>query len=299
MMKFIISIIKGMIIGIANIIPGVSGGTMAVTMGAYDTIINSINNITKEFKKSVKSLLPLGIGMIGGIGIFSFILPHCLSNYSFQTSMCFIGLIVGGIPFIFSNTTKSFEKEKKKLNPLHIIIFLLMVGVAVFMALANPESTTADSLKANPQTMIILLVLGTICAAAMVIPGVSGSLLLMMFGYYSGVIGTISQFLTALKDLDGKGLLHCILILVPFGIGCILGIVLISKLLSFLFKRFESYTYCGIFGLVAASPFAILCKMENPVYNQTSIIVGIVLFLVGALFTYFFEKFTSKAGESK
>lgn len=298
-MKFIISIIKGMIIGIANIIPGVSGGTMAVTMGAYDTIINSINNITKEFKKSVKSLLPLGIGMIGGIGIFSFILPHCLSNYSFQTSMCFIGLIVGGIPFIFSNTTKSFEKEKKKLNPLHIIIFLLMVGVAVFMALANPESTTADSLKANPQTMIILLVLGTICAAAMVIPGVSGSLLLMMFGYYSGVIGTISQFLTALKDLDGKGLLHCILILVPFGIGCILGIVLISKLLSFLFKRFESYTYCGIFGLVAASPFAILCKMENPVYNQTSIIVGIVLFLVGALFTYFFEKFTSKAGESK
>lgn len=298
-MKFLISIIKGMIIGIANIIPGVSGGTMAVITGAYDKIIFAINNITKEFKKSVLTLLPIIIGMVAGIGVFSFILPHCLSHYSFQTSMCFVGLIVGGIPFIFTSTTDSLKKEQKKVNPIHIIIFLLMVAVAVFMALANPESTTADSLKANPQTMLLLLVLGTVCAAAMVIPGVSGSLLLMMFGYYSGVIGTISQFLTALKDLDGKGLLHCILILVPFAIGCLLGIVLISKLLSFLFKKFESYTYCGIFGLVAASPFAILCKMENPVYNPTSIIVGIVLFLAGALFTYFFEKLTSKAGESK
>lgn len=292
-MKFVISIIKGMIIGIANIIPGVSGGTMAVTMGAYDTIINAINNITKEFKKSVITLLPLAIGMVGGVGIFSFILPHCLSNYSFQTSMCFIGLIVGGIPFIFTSTTKSFKKDEKKLNPLHIIIFLLMVALAVFMALANPESTTADSLKANPQTMLILLLLGAICAAAMVIPGVSGSLLLMMFGYYSGIIGTISQFLSALKDLDGKGLLHCILILAPFAIGCILGVVLISKLLSFLFKKFESYTYCGIFGLVAASPFAILVKMENPVYTKSSIIVGALLFLAGAIFTFAFEKFTS------
>ena len=294
MMKFIISIIKGMIIGVANIIPGVSGGTMAVTMGAYDTIINAINNITKEFKKSLFTLLPLAIGMVGGIGIFSFILPHCLSHYSFQTSMCFIGLIVGGIPFIYTSTIDSFKKEEKKLNPLHIIVFLLMVALAVFMALANPESATADSLNANPKTMILLLVLGTVCAAAMVIPGVSGSLLLMMFGYYSGIIGTISQFLTALKDLDGKGLLHCILLLAPFAIGCLLGVVLISKLLSYLFKNFQSYTYCGIFGLIAASPFAILCKMENPVYNPTSIIVGLVLFLAGAAFTYFFEKFASK-----
>ncbi len=298
-MKFIINIIKGMLIGIANIIPGVSGGTMAVTMGAYNTIINAINNITKEFKKSFLALLPLVIGMVGGVGVFSFILPHCLSHYSFQTSMCFIGLIVGGIPFIFTSTTDSFKEENRKLNPIHIIVFLLMVGVAVFMALANPESTTADSLNANPKTMIILLILGTVCAAAMVIPGVSGSLLLMMFGYYSGVIGTISQFLTALKDLNGKGLLNCVLILVPFAIGCILGILLISKLLSYLFKKFKSFTYCGIFGLVATSPFAILCKMENPVYNPTSIIVGVALFIAGALFTFFFEKLTSKSGKSK
>ena len=162
------------------------------------------------------------------------------------------------------------------------------------MAVANPTATTADSINVEPLTLVLLLLMGIACAAAMVVPGVSGSLLLMMFGYYSGIIGTISSFLSALKNLDGSGILHCVLILAPFGIGCILGILLISKLINFLLKKFESITYCGIFGLVAASPFAILVKMENPQYTPVSIIVGIVLFIAGAAFTYFFEKFASK-----
>ena len=77
-------------------------------------------------------------------------------------------------------------------------------------------------------------------------------------------------------------------------IGCIIGILLISKLINFLLKKFESITYCGIFGLIAASPFAILVKMENPKYTVVSVIVGIVLFVAGAAFTYFFEKFATK-----
>ena len=293
-MKFILNIIKGLVIGIANIIPGVSGGTMAVTMGVFDKMIEAINGLTKNFKKSFMTLLPIGIGMVGGIGIFSFILPYCLSNFSFQTSMCFIGLIVGGIPAIVTSMGNSFEKENKKLNPLHIIVFLVFLGIAVFMAVANPKPTTANSIDVVPFTLVLLLLMGIACAAAMVVPGVSGSLLLMMFGYYSGIIGTISSLLTALKNLDGSGILHCILILAPFGIGCIVGILLISKLINFLLKKFESITYCGIFGLVAASPFAILVKMENPQYTPVSIIVGIVLFIAGAAFTYFFEKFASK-----
>lgn len=293
-MKFILNIIKGLVIGIANIIPGVSGGTMAVTMGVFDKMIEAINGLTKNFKKSFMTLLPIGIGIVGGIGIFSFILPYCLSNFSFQTSMCFIGLIVGGIPAIVTSMGNSFEKEKKKLNPLHVIVFLVFLGIAVFMAVANPTATTTDSINVEPLTLVLLLLMGIACAAAMVVPGVSGSLLLMMFGYYSGIIGTISSFLSALKNLDGSGILHCVLILAPFGIGCILGILLISKLINFLLKKFESITYCGIFGLVAASPFAILVKMENPQYTPASIIVGIALFIAGAAFTYFFERFAAK-----
>ncbi|MGN0374332.1 MAG: DUF368 domain-containing protein [Butyrivibrio sp.] len=293
-MKFIFDIIKGIFIGVANIIPGVSGGTMAVSMGVYDKLIGSINNLTKEFKKSFITLLPIAIGMIGGIGIFSFIIPYCLTNYSFQTCMCFVGLIMGGIPAIFVNMQNSLDREQKKINPLHIISFLVFLGIAVFMAIANPTSATADSITINPLMIILLIVMGAICAAAMVIPGISGSLLLMMLGYYSGIIGTISSFLSALKNMDGSALVHCILVLVPFAVGCILGVLLISKLITWLLKRFESITYCGILGLIAASPFAILYKMENPSYTPVSVAIGIVLFIVSALFTYFFGRETKK-----
>ena len=293
-MKFIFDIIKGIFIGVANIIPGVSGGTMAVSMGVYDKLIGSINNLTKEFKKSFITLLPIAIGMIGGIGIFSFIIPYCLTNYSFQTCMCFVGLIMGGIPAIFVNMQNSLDREQKKINPLHIISFLVFLGIAVFMAIANPTSATADSITINPLMIILLILMGAICAAAMVIPGISGSLLLMMLGYYSGIIGTISSFLSALKNMDGSALVHCILVLVPFAVGCILGVLLISKLITWLLKRFESITYCGILGLIAASPFAILYKMENPSYTPVSVVIGIVLFIVSALFTYFFGRETKK-----
>ena len=238
--------------------------------------------------------------MVVGIGVFSFILPHCLSNYSFQTSMCFIGLIVGGIPYIFMSLQDSFDKEKRtSVNPLHIISFIVFLGIAVFMALANPSSASADSIQVSPVTVILLLLMGIVCAAAMVIPGISGSLLLMMLGYYSGIMSTISKFFSALKAFDGEALLRCVVILAPFGIGCIVGVLLISKLISWLLKKHESITYCGIFGLIAASPFAILCKMENPQYTPVTVTVGIVLFIAGFVFTYLFEKFTSKMNNSK
>ncbi len=291
-MRFILDLIKGAFIGVANIIPGVSGGTMAVSMGIYDKLIGSINRITKEFKKSFITLLPIIIGMVAGIGVFSFIIPHCLSNYSFQTCMCFIGLIVGGIPAIITSTKDSLVKEKRHINPVHVILFLIFAAIAVFMAVASPESKGADSLNPSLGLIIKLVVMGIIASATMVIPGVSGSLVLMMLGYYSGIIGTISLFLTAIKDFDGAVLGKCVLILVPFGIGCILGILLISKLITWLLSKFESFTYCGILGLIGASPFAILYKMENPVFTPLTVIVAIVLFTVGAVFTYLFGKKT-------
>lgn len=291
-MKFILDLIKGAFIGVANIIPGVSGGTMAVSMGVYDKLINAINGLTKKFKESFITLLPLIIGMVAGIGAFSFIIPYCLEHYSFQTAMCFSGLIIGGIPSIIASTGSALQKEKKRINPVHIIAFLILLSVAVFMAVANPSSTGSDEIIITPVMLIKLIVMGIIAAATMVIPGVSGSLILMILGYYSGIVGSISGLLSSLKNFDASAIGHYVIILVPFGVGCILGILLISKLITFLLKKFESITYCAILGLIAASPFAILYKMENPVFNAVSIIAGVVLLVVCTLFTYSFGKKT-------
>ena len=291
-MKFFLDIIKGIFIGVANIIPGVSGGTMAVSMGVYDKLIGAINDLTKHFKKAFLTLLPLAIGMIGGIGVFSFIIPYCLTNFSFQTCMCFTGLIIGGIPAIIQKTGHALKAEKKKINPIHIVFFLIFAALAVVMALLNPESTGADDITIDALMIVKLVAIGVIGAATMVIPGVSGSMILMMLGFYSGIIGTISKFLSALKALDMATLGHCCLVLIPFAIGCIVGILLISKLITFLLKKFESVTYCAILGLITASPFAILYKMENPVFTPVSVIIGILLFVVSAAFTYWFGKKT-------
>lgn len=294
-MKFIFDIIKGIFIGVANIIPGVSGGTMAVSMGVYDKIINSINSITKEFKKSFLTLLPLVIGMIGGIGVFSYIIPYSLSHYAFQTCMCFAGLIVGGIPQIIGNTSDALKKEERKMGFTHIIAFIVLAALAVIMAVANGNNSGPSVITVDFKNIVILVVIGIVAAATMIVPGVSGSLVLMILGYYSGIIGTIRDFISSLKNLNWSGLGHCVAILVPFAIGCVLGILLISKLISWLFKKFESVTYCAILGLIVASPFAIFYKMEKCTFTTVNIIVGIFLFAVACAFTYLFSKKTKSA----
>ena len=290
-MKFIFDIIKGIFIGIANIIPGVSGGTMAVSMGVYDKLINSINSIIKDFKKSFLTLLPLVIGMIGGIGIFSYIIPYSLSHYAFQTCMCFTGLIVGGIPQIIGNASDALKKEERKMRFTHVIAFVIL-AVAVIMAVANGNNSGPSVITVDFKNIVILVAIGIVAAATMIVPGVSGSLVLMILGYYSGIIGTIRDFISALKNLNWSGLGHCVAVLIPFAIGCILGILLISKLISWLFKKFESVTYCAILGLIAASPFAIFYKMEKCTFSAVNIIVGIILFAVACAFTYLFSKKT-------
>ena len=291
-MKFIIDIIKGIFMGVANIIPGVSGGTMAVSMGVYDKMINAITNILKEFKKSFFTLLPLAIGMVGGIGLFSFIIPHCLTNYAFPTCMCFTGLIVGGIPQIIENAGKGLKKEKKKVNPVHIVAFLITLGVAVWMAVTNGNDSGSTSLRTDFIGLLLLAVIGIVVAATMVIPGVSGSLVLMILGYYAGIMNSISGFISALKNFDWSALGHHILILAPFGIGCVLGIVLISKLISWLLKKFESVTSCAILGLIVASPFALLYNMEKDTFTVSTILLGAGLFIGATTFTYLFSKKT-------
>lgn len=291
-MKFLFDIIKGAFIGVANIIPGVSGGTMAVSMGVYDKLIEAINKLTKEFKKSFLTLLPLVIGMAAGIGIFSYIIPYSLNHFAFQTCMCFAGLVIGGIPQIIGETRSALEKEKKKINPVHIIAFLIMLGIAVGMALANGSEAGAATLAIDAKSIIMLVIIGVIAAATMIIPGVSGSLIMMILGYYTGVVSLVRDCISALKNLDWNALLHCLVLILPFAIGCIAGVLLVSKLISWLFKKFESVTYCAILGLIFASPFAIFYNMESCTFNAVTIIVGIIFFTVSAAFTYFFSKKT-------
>ena len=278
-MNFLFDIIKGMLIGVANIIPGVSGGTMMVSMGVYEKIIGVVNNLFKDIKKSILTLLPLGIGMVLGIAVFSFIIPWCLEVYPFPTCFCFIGLILGGVPAIIKPAKASLQKEGKSISVPHIIAFVFFFALAVGMAAMNETQTSFADFNLNLGFMITIFLVGVISAATMVVPG-------------EGIMSSISGFISAVFAFDWAQIFYYVGVLAPFGVGFIVGVFAVAKLIEWLFAKFPSVTYCGIIGLIVASPIAIVIKMGHNNINVVTIVVGIVLLAVGTWFTYWFGKKT-------
>lgn len=264
------SILKGMVIGIANIIPGVSGGTMMVSMGIYDKLIHCITHLFSEFKKSVLFLIPIAIGMGIAIIASSFGLEFLFANYPIQTNLLFIGLIVGGLPAIWKNVKGSSIKAGHILAG--VIFCALVVGLAV---MGETEGNTA-SLTFSFVNVLKLFGVGIIASATMVIPGVSGSMILLLMGYYNPILTAINDFMRSLAAFDLQGILAGCGILIPFGIGVIVGIFAIAKLIEIIFAKFPLYAYWAIIGLIVASPIAILVMGTYPAVTVLSVVTGVI-----------------------
>lgn len=245
------SILKGMLIGIANIIPGVSGGTMMVSMGIYDKLIHCITHLFSEFKQSVKFLFPIAVGMGIAIIASAFGLEWLFESFPVQANLLFIGLILGSLPIMWKNVKGSKVKIGHLLACL--AFFALVVGLAAF---GGTEGAAAD-LSFNLVNVLKLFVVGVIASATMVIPGVSGSMVLMLLGFYQPVLSAITDFIEALTSMDMDGILAGVGILAPFGIGVVAGVFAVAKVVEIIFEKFPLYAYWAIIGLVVASPVAI------------------------------------------
>ncbi len=289
-MTFFLDILKGMMIGIANVIPGVSGGTMAVSLGIYDKLIGAVSNLLRDLKGSIKVLLPLGIGCGVGIIGFSYAIEYLLSQQTFVTCMTFVGLILGGLPILFASLKKELRKSSKNIGIGGILAFVILFCIAVFLPLLDSGEEVLKTFTVSPGTVISRFLVGVIASATMVVPGVSGSLVMMILGYYYGIINTITSFLDCLKALDFGGMVQYAILLAPFGIGVLLGIFLIAKLITFLFNRYGIQTYCAILGLIFASPFAIF--INTGLYRNLGnlgvleIVIGIALALAAGIITW-------------
>lgn len=286
---------KGVFIGIANIIPGVSGGTMAVSFGIYDKMIASINGVFKEFRKSAAFLVPIFFGAALGIVGFSYLVEYLLETQTLPTALAFVGLILGGLPVMYRELRKKqIEKgmTKFRMRPQDIAAFLLLFALAIGLPMMKGSSDTLQTLDVGIGNALMLFFGGIIAAATMVIPGVSGSMVMMILGFYYGVINLVTSFFDALLALDFGKLFQCCLLIVPFGIGVLLGIVLIAKLIHYLFEHHGIVTYCAIFGLVLASPFAIFYNTGalSGSFGPVSVAVGLAVMLVLGFGTYVLGK---------
>lgn len=264
-----------MVVGIANIIPGVSGGTMMVAMGLYDKLIHAITHLKSEFKESMKLLIPIFIGAGLAIVTLARLFEFLLERYPIPTNFAFCGLIAGSLPFIFDKVKGHTVSIGK------IIAFLIFFAVVILMAVMGETSGNAADVSFGIVNVIKLLLVGIIAAATMVVPGVSGSMMLMLLGYYDTILKTINQFIDALIAFDVQGILVQCGVLVPFGIGVVLGIFLIAKLIEFIFSKAEIHAYYAIIGLIIASPVAILLKTDWSGFSVMTLIVGIVTFVAG------------------
>ena len=274
-MKVIKDILKGMVIGIANIIPGVSGGTMMVAMGIYDKLIHCITHILKEFKKSVLFLLPIALGM--GIAVIgsSFGIEMLFEKFPVQTNLLFIGLILGGLPAIWKKV------KGNSIRTGHILAFLAFFVLVVVLAFLGEKEGAAVDLSFTLVNVLKLCGVGVIAAATMVIPGVSGSMILLLLGYYNPILTAINDFMRALTSWDVSGMLTGVGILLPFGIGVVVGIVGIAKLIEIIFNKFPLYAYWAIIGLIVASPIAIIAMGSFPALTIVNVLTGIVALCIG------------------
>lgn len=276
MKEFFFNILRGIVVGLSNVIPGVSGGTMMVSMGIYDKLILVLTHFIKRFKEAVKLLVPIFIGMLLAIAIFAKVFSEVLfPRFPLQTNLFFIGLILGGLPVIF----RKVKGRKIKLSYiLSFAVFFVLVVASATLGGGNSATTAVSFSFLN---MLKLFAVGVISAATMVIPGVSGSMIMMVLGYYNVIIDTITAFINALKDMNVSAMLDTFVVLVPFGLGVAIGIVLVAKLIEFVLKKYTLIAYWAIIGLIVASPFAILILMDVGAFGVVEIATGIVLLAVG------------------
>lgn len=287
MLQWFLDILRGAVIGVSNIIPGVSGGTMAVSMGIYDRVIYAVNNLFKQFKKNFKDLLPIIIGVLVGLFAFAALIGTLLGTKSEEipitrlpTNFAFIGLILGGLPAIYKRV------NMKSAGIPGILLFLVFLALVVVLPLLNPpEARTVDH---SIGTILLMIPLGAIASSTMVIPGVSGSMIMMLLGYYNSVIN-------AMNDLRG-GDWSSLAILLPYVIGLLVGIVFIAKLMNFLLKKFGALTFSAIFGLVIGSPVALLMQNREcfELANTGNWIASIVCLVVGFAIAWFMSTLDKK-----
>ena len=272
----------GLVLGFANVIPGVSGGTMMVVFGVYERIIGLINEFFKRIKTEWRYFLPIGVGMVAAIIIFGTLMDSLISSHEAVMAMFFVGVILFSIPGIFKKAALS-KKRVLKTEIACVLAFVLMFGVMVLMDSSDANKEKEEIKAQSEQTelvegeeaaedeytpdhsaghLLMLVVYGAVACATMIIPGISGSLVMVMLGQYAAIMA-------AIHHMD-------ILFLLPFAIGCLLGLIVCAKAIKWLLKHYERVTYSAILGFVAGSLLPVF-----PDWTTAFSAGGIIAFVLG------------------
>ncbi len=264
------TLIGGIMVGMANIIPGVSGGTMMVILGIFNRLMESINALFsldfKAVKRNAMFIIMLLVGVAIGLVLFANILELTFAEYPTQTMFCFIGMVAFSIPILVKQEMKS-----DKFEPLPFILGCVVVFVMAYFAPVEGDVVITEFPPLGIVYLIQMLFIGVIAGGVMFIPGVSGSMLLLIIGQYYLFKSLVANVTTFRLD-----------ILIPIGfmaVGILLGIGISSKLTSFCLSKNHSATMNAILGLVVASTLVLIPLDAN--YTLPTILTSAGTLLAG------------------
>jgi putative membrane protein len=280
--------LKGILYGLSNIVPGVSSGTTLQIFKLFKPMIHSINNFWDNPRKNIPFLTALILGTVTGAVGFSNFITVILTNFPLATSLFFSGLIFGSVPMIYSKASKT--RIKKRYYIPCVLSFLGIVLISACNGLGSTEVVTTMSV----QTFIWLFMASAASSAAMVLPGSSSAIVMLMFGAYHTSINANANIVhfTDLKSFGSGGI-----ILIPIIAGMVAGMVLISKLAAYLLHHYYTVTYFSMLGLMMGSVFTLLNKKSLYTANLSlyEIIAAVLLFFIGVYTAY---KISNRASAS-
>lgn len=265
MCSSLILIVKGFIIGVGKVIPGVSGSLLAISLGVYEKCICMINNLFKNFYINIIFLGKLAVGILLAIILGSRLIFYMLNSNYLYTMLLFIGLIVGTIPNILKEIKINHRKEG-----LLVILPILMLFVLEFI-----KSDNKVIIEANIGGYLYTIFLGFIDALTMIVPGISGTAIFILLGVYDFILNLFSNPFS--------------LFIVFFGVGLLLGIIIVSKVIDYLFRNFKDKCYLFILGLILGTIFLLFKDVYSYINNISALIIGFLIFILGYCISSMFD----------
>ncbi len=275
-----VRLVKGIIIGIGFILPGLSGGVLAVIFGIYDRLIRFLANLKDNFLKNVFYFIPVGVGAAIGIVLFSVVVEKAFGQYAAQFVCLFVGFVAGTLPSLY----KTAGKQGRKSSDFVVLIVSALI-VFVLMLFGGRQLT-----EVTPN-IPVWLASGLLMGLGLIVPGMSPSNFLIYLGLYD-------KMAIGIKDFDFT-------VIIPLIIGFVLCIILFSKLAAWLFRRYYSGMYHFILGMVIGSSSAIFPTIVFPAFDTENLIAAdltfggallfcFVLFAIGTAASYLFGKVEEK-----
>ncbi|HCU2115076.1 TPA: DUF368 domain-containing protein [Staphylococcus aureus] len=275
-----INILKGFAMGTSDLVPGVSGGTIALLLGIYNQFIASISGIfSRRFWPSFTFLIPIIIGMLLAMGSLSNLFNYLLSQHHIPTMFFFGGLIIGIVPYLLkiSNYKTSFTTK-------HYMMIIAGIAILIVITLMNNgDKHAGETLTLSTSLIIKYFIAGMCASSAMLLPGISGSFMLLVFGVY----GTVMLAISEVVKLNFAGLP----ILLAVGFGVLAGFIISSKIIQYFLTHHKLMTFALIIGFVVGSLFAVFPGLPT---NIVMWFVSLVVFIIGFIVSLTLGRITAE-----